>query len=196
MATSLHDRLTGHFLPRQAQAAEMAPEAADDVVDVVEDNFALPATPEAIGAELADVHRLLSSARARRQELLLAGDLVGLEVLDGEIRRLETAAESLETRRIAAYNAAIEGEQTRRAQEWARLRPELQRAQSTVSRLAFAIFGAVDELQRVEAAAAALGIAVGPTPAALFCNGWWLRERAREHVRATGAALPATAEAA
>jgi hypothetical protein len=193
MATSFRDRL-GHFRGRQApETAEAAETIGPGELAAVEDDFALPATPEAIGAELADVRRLLAEARARREALLLAGDIVGLGLLDLEIKRLETAFESYAVRQQAAYEAQAEAAQNRRAQEWARLKPELERAQSTVARLSFEMFAAVDRLRQVEGAAAAIGVAVANTPDALYVNGWWLQQRAIEYARAIGAMQPATA---
>ena len=193
----LRNRL-GHFV-RQAVAAPVeAPEVVtaaetatleelEDVLDPV------PQTPEAIGAELADVRRLLAEARARREALLLAGDIVGLGLLDQEIARLETAFESYAVRQRAAYETQAVAAQNRRAQEWARLKPELERAQSTVARLSFEMFAAVNRLRQVEGAAAAIGVAVANTPDALYVTGWWLQQRAIEHARAIGAMQPATA---
>jgi hypothetical protein len=193
MATSFRDRL-GHFRGRQApETAEAAETIGPGELAAVEDDFALPATPEAIGAELADVRRLLTEARARRGDLLIAGDIVGIGLLDQEIKRLETAFESYVVRQQAAYEAQAEAAQNRRAQEWQRLRPQLESAQRAVSKLAFEMFAAVDRLRQVEGAAAALGVAVANTPAAQWVNGYWLEQRALEHVRATGAMQPATA---
>jgi hypothetical protein len=189
----------GRFRWRQApetvEAAEtIGPDELAAVEDVLEDVLdPVPQTPEAIGAELADVRRLLAEARARREALLLAGDIVGLGLLDQEIKRLETAFESYAVRQQAAYEAQAEAAQNRRAQEWARLKPELERAQSTVARLSFEMFAAVDRLRQVEGAAAAIGVAVANTPDALYVNGWWLQQRAIEHARAIGAMQPATA---
>jgi hypothetical protein len=174
--------------PEVVTAAETATlEELEDVLDPV------PQTPEAIGAELADVRRLLAEARARREALLLAGDIVGLGLLDLEIKRLETAFESYAVRQQAAYEAQAEAAQNRRAQEWARLNPELERAQSTVARLSFEIFQAIDRLRQVEGAAAALGVPIANTPAAQWVNGYWLEMRAGEYARATGLMQPATA---
>jgi hypothetical protein len=193
MAGSFRDRV-GRFRGRQApETAEAAETIGPGELAAVEDDFALPATPEAIGAELADVRRLLTEARARRGDLLIAGDIVGLEVLDQEIKRLETAFESCAVRQQAAYETQAVAAQNRRAQEWARLKPELELARNTVARLSFEMFAAVDRLRQVEGAAAAIGVAVANTPDALYVNGWWLQQRAIEHARAIGAMQPATA---
>ena len=90
MPESLRNRL-GRFLPRSAMAARRSRRRRAPTSRWSRIDFALPATPKAIAAELADVRKLLAEARARREDLLLAGALAELEVLDEEIKRLETA---------------------------------------------------------------------------------------------------------
>lgn len=159
MPESLRNRL-GRFLPRSAMAAEAveAPEGAD--VEVVEDDFALPATPKAIAAELADVRKLLVEARARREDLLLAGALAELEVLDDEIKRLETAAESFEVRHVAAYETQAELAYGRRVAAWRAMQPRLEAARAARDKAAFELWQAVDRAADVEAEAGRIGIAL------------------------------------
>ena len=192
MAGSFRDRV-GRFRGRQApETAEAAETIGPDELAAVEDEAELednlvPATP-------AQLHHQLAAAREQRIAALRAGDIDGVAAADATIRRLEITLEAWQAQADVEYQAQREREYRRRLEAWARLKPQLEGAQRTVARLAFELFEAIDRLNQVTPAVAALGIvSVAPAIDPLYVNGYWLGERVREHVRATGAMQPATA---
>jgi hypothetical protein len=187
MAGSLRDRL-GHFLPRQAMAAEaVGPEEAAAVAeldeqDVLED--VLPVTP-------ADIHRQLAEQRGLRAALLRDGDVSGVVVVDREIERLGVVLEAWQARSDRLYDEAIDAEHARRAEAWRTLQPRLTAARVMRDYRTALLFEALGEVVDLEAQAEALGIALGDErcplapPLTSYCLDRWLAAHtARQSQRA------------
>jgi hypothetical protein len=183
MAT-LRDRLTGHFLPR-AQAAEGTAPTGPTVEDLqVEDDFALPATPQTF----AELRAQIAGLNAQRQDLLAAGDIAAVAAADDEIRHLEIVGESLEVRRRAAEVAHAEAAQNRRVAAWQALRSRFEAARARRDKAAYELWVAVDDVVAAEAEAESLGVSLGDerTPADSVITRYMLRRWAEAHARRIG----------
>jgi hypothetical protein len=175
MAT-IRDRF-GHFLPRQTQAGEADPGegevAEDDAVDLVPENPR--ELTQRLGDELGLLRDHLAETHARRQDLLLDGDIAELEAVDAEIRRLELARESIGIRLDATYPAVEVFDQDHRRQAWQALRPRFEAAHAERDRLAYELWQAIDQAAAVEAEAEALGVEISDRspPAAPLTRYLW-----------------------
>ena len=182
---ALRDRW-GHFV-RTAIAAPVEPEAADDVVDVVEGELAdlVPPQPANLYQQLA------ACRREQRGPLLRSGDVAAVVALDAEIARLAVAIEVAGARADALHVEAVEHERKRLLDVWRRVQqPKLEAAHARRDELAYLLWLAVDAAADAEAEALTvanvLGIAIEQTPRDSMLSRYLWQNWAVCHARRAG----------
>ncbi len=180
--SSLRDRL-GHFLPGQARPAEPAADVADQA-EAVED---------VLQEQPADLYARLAELRAQRQQLLAAGDVAAVIILDAEVARLQVAFESAGARADALHAAAAERERTHLVDLWRRVHgPRVEAARTRRDAAALEIWHAIDDCAAVEVEAEGianmLGFRVEITPTESVITRYMLENWIAAHVQRQRAA--------